>query len=131
MTNSTVPSADEINKTNHLRPGRVAVFHVGHDDTHEPDYSTRNGEVTIVRELIIGKEVDEECAPMYRVRRLADCPECDGAEQEAERDASDDYSTPCHLCNGHGQVDDEFDAFLDELTPILPVLSSDQSTTQE
>lgn len=33
-----------------------------------------------------------------------DCPECDGAEQEAEREESDDYSTPCHLCNGTGKA---------------------------
>ena len=32
------------------------------------------------------------------------CPECDGEEQEAEREESDDYSTPCHLCNGTGRV---------------------------
>lgn len=33
-----------------------------------------------------------------------DCPECDGEQQETERLESDDYSTPCHLCNGTGKV---------------------------
>lgn len=48
-----------------------------------------------------------------RAQRLAEvlgsyttspCPECDGEQQEIERLNSDDYSTPCHMCNGTGVV---------------------------